>query len=392
MDWPIVAGGLASGLAGGLCAVQAWRRNIHRWLPAYLSAKPEPFDSSKPLHIYFCFVDHFEPFWAGADLAKGKERVQRWVDLYPKLVDPFRDTEGRPAQHSYFFPAEEYHPSFLNSLRELCDAGYGDVEIHLHHDNDTERNFLESMEQFIERLQGHGFLLNRERRNRFGFIHGNWCLDNSRRDGRWCGLNNEIDLLIKLGCYADFTFPSAPSETQPAKVNCIYYAKDDVKCPKSHDTGRQARVGHIPASDELCLITGPLGFSTSSRKYGLIPRIENGDISGGIPCGDARTQQWFKLGARVLGAPNHVFIKVHTHGTQERLHNSVLGDQAREMYRSLSAMQREGVNLHHVTAYEMWKTVRQLETAVAPAPVQSASRKDLRAPELAHAASGGLPQ
>jgi len=70
----------------------------------------------------------------------------------------------------------------------------------------------------------------------------------------------------------------------------------------------------------------------------------------------------------------------------------VLGDQAREMYRSLSAMQREGVNLHHVTAYEMWKTVRQLETAVAPAPVQSASRKDLRAPELAHAASGGLPQ
>ena len=38
---------------------------------------------------------------------------------------------------------------------------------------------------------------------RFGFIHGNWCLDNSRADGRWCGLNNELILLRELGCYAD---------------------------------------------------------------------------------------------------------------------------------------------------------------------------------------------
>ena len=46
-------------------------------------------------------------------------------------------------------------------------------------------------------------------------------------DGRWCGLNNEIGLLCRLGCYADFTFPSAPSETQPAMVNAIYYSRDD---------------------------------------------------------------------------------------------------------------------------------------------------------------------
>ena len=49
---------------------------------------------------------------------------------------------------------------------------------------------------------------------RFAFIHGNWSLDNSRPDGRWCGLNNELILLRELGCYADFTLPSAPSDTQ----------------------------------------------------------------------------------------------------------------------------------------------------------------------------------
>ena len=48
----------------------------------------------------------------------------------------------------------------------------------------------------------------------FGFIHGNWALDNSRPDGKYCGLNNEITLLRDLGCYADFTMPSGASPTR----------------------------------------------------------------------------------------------------------------------------------------------------------------------------------
>ena len=362
----MVVSGLAAGLASAYCIAQVWRRNIHRWLPGYLGWRPEPFDPDQPLHLYFCFADHYEPLWAGASERTGIERVRRWRNEYPALVDPFRDSFGRPAQHSFFFPAEEYRPAFLDMLGELCRAGYGDVEIHLHHDGDSAQNFMDTMEGFIGRLQGHGFLLNRERRSRFGFIHGNWCLDNSRRDGRWCGLNNEIELLCRLGCYADFTFPSAPSETQPAMVNCIYYSRDDAARPKSHDTGRPARVGTLPHNDELCLITGPLGFTFASRKFGIFPRIENGDISGGLVADARRCHHWFELGARVLGAPNHVFVKVHTHGTQEKLHAAVLGGQAREMYRGLAAMQRDGLCLHFVTAYEMWRTVRALECG-APA-------------------------
>ena len=34
----------------------------------------------------------------------------------------------------------------------------------------------------------------------YSFIHGNWALDNSRPDGRWCGVDNEIDILVETGC------------------------------------------------------------------------------------------------------------------------------------------------------------------------------------------------
>jgi hypothetical protein len=373
MNW-LMAGGLAGALAGGIATVELWRRNLLNWLPSYLAWRPEPFDPQQPLRLYFCFVDHYEPLWAGVDDAVGQERVLRWVREYPRLVDPFRDSTGRPAQHSFFFPAEQYRPGYLDLLRQLCQAGYGDVEIHLHHDNDTSAHFVETLSAFIGQLQSHGFLLNRERRNRFGFIHGNWCLNNSRRDGRWCGLNNETALLIQLGCYADFTFPSAPDETQPAMVNSIYYCRDDALKPNAHRRGRPAIVGALPSSDELCLITGPLGFNWRSRKFGLFPRIENGNITGGMTAGAARYTHWFRLGARVLGAPNHVFVKVHTHGTQERVRDAVLGAEAAGMYRALAAMRREGVSLHFVTAYEMWQQVRALESGVrarAPAPAEA---------------------
>ena len=50
-------------------------------------------------------------------------------------------------------------------------------------------------------------------------------------------------MLRVAGCYADFTLPSAPSETQTRKINSLYYAVDDPAAPKSHDTGVDVAVG-----------------------------------------------------------------------------------------------------------------------------------------------------
>ncbi len=197
-------------------------KNLHLWLPAYLrQPRSDPLPESA--HIFFCFCDHFEPLWEKVGRDIGLRRVRYWLENYPRMADQFRDVDGRPPQHTWFFPAEEYAPEFLEPLAQLSCRGYGEVEIHLHHDNDTAENLRRTLEEFKTKLQSHGFLS----QGRYGFIHGNWSLDNSRPDGRWCGVNNELQVLRETGCYADFTLPSAPSATQTRKINSIYYATDD---------------------------------------------------------------------------------------------------------------------------------------------------------------------
>ena len=113
----------------------------------------------------------------------------------------------------------------------------------------------------------------------YGFIHGNWALCNSRPDGRWCGVNGELDVLRATGCYADFTMPSAPTNTQTSTINSIYYAADVPGRCKSHDRGLRARVGAAPPAEHLSMIQGPLELDWSRRKFGILPRIENADLA-----------------------------------------------------------------------------------------------------------------
>ena len=170
------------------------------------------------------------------------------------------DSAGRPPQYTFFYPQEEYLPELLDPLAEITREGLGDVEIHLHHDGEGERDFVDRMEGFKEALHNrHGLLRKTDGQISFAFIHGNWALDNSHPEGRFCGLNNEIVLLKQLGCYADFTLPSAPSPTQTSIVNTVYWATDDPLKPKSHDTGVPVTPGKKQTGD-LLMVPGPLGF------------------------------------------------------------------------------------------------------------------------------------
>ncbi len=80
---------------------------------------------------------------------------------------------------------------------------------------------------------------------RYAFIHGNWCLANARSDRRWCGVDEELPLLFQSGCYADFTFPAAPDDSQPPIVNQIYWPDGDLARRRAQDTGARARVGEV---------------------------------------------------------------------------------------------------------------------------------------------------
>jgi hypothetical protein len=204
---------------------------------------------------------------------------------------------------------------------------------------------------------------------RFAFIHGNWCLDNSRADGRWCGIDNELILLRELGCYADFTLPSAPSDTQTRMSNAIYYATDDPHRCKSHDTGEPMRVGGKPVGD-LLIIQGPLGLNWKDRRFGIVPRIENSDVRKGCPPSRTRVDQWVRTGIHVEGRPEWVFVKVHTHGTQERDMDTLLGKPVDDMHAYLESAYNDGRNhvLHYVTAREMYNIAKAAEAGMTGDP------------------------
>jgi hypothetical protein len=336
--------------------LQSWTTGYGRWLAA--SAVPRAraaLRRGQVRHVLFALCDHYEPLWKTKDRARGADRVRAWLHGYPAMTGPFRDSEGRPPRHSFFFPGEEYEAGYLDALASLARRGLGEVELHLHHDGDTADGLRRSIQDYLDRLGSHGhFSRSADGRLRYGFIHGNWCLANARRDGRWCGVAEELPLLHETGCYADFTFPAAPDESQPAIVNQIYWPEGDLARRRAYEQGSPARVGQR-RDDRILMIEGPLAFALRpDRQYR--PRIENAAITADDPATPARVRTWVRQGISVAGRPEWVFVKVHTHGAPEKQAASLLGEGGRALHAELTTRYNDGrrFRLHYVTAREMY--------------------------------------
>ena len=236
-------------------------------------------------HIMFCFVDHFEPMRDTNDINVERGRVDRWFNEYPKIASQYTDADGCHPKHTFFFPEEEYRKEHLDKLADICRRGFGEVEIHLHHHDDNEDNLRQTLNSFKKTLvEEHGLLSKDPDGNvGFAFIHGNWALDNSDPRGANCGINNEISILRDENCFVDMTMPSAPHPTQTKKVNSIYMAVDDKAKPKSHNTGKNVKFNGGLDGD-LLIIQGPLSLQLKKGRFGLMPKIENGDILLNNPC------------------------------------------------------------------------------------------------------------
>jgi len=250
----------------------------------------------------------------------------------------------------------------VDALAGLCRAGFGEVEIHLHHDNDTVENLEHTLERFKEVFSHRHGLLSRwpDGRIAYGFVHGNWALDNSRPDGTLCGVCNELEVLRRTGCYADFTLPSAPDASQTRTINSIYYAVGRPGRCKSHDRG--VAVGVVPPPERgLMLIQGPLGLWWPRR--GRLPRIENGCIQQGQPPTMRRLEQWMRVGIHIPSRPEWLFIKLHTHGAKESNRAVLLGDAMLDFHRSLAdrPARDERFRFHYVTAREMYNLAKAAE-------------------------------
>lgn len=361
-------------LAGAVVvALECRRKNMHQWLGAYLRRRT-PRVANGPVHVMFSFVDHYEPQWGRPTYEVEVSRVARWREGYKAMASRHRDADGVHPQHTFFYPEEEYRVEHLNSIAELCREGFGEIEVHLHHDHDTDAGLREKITRFVKVLhERHGALPVDPKTGLpvFAFIHGNWCLDNSRGDGRWCGVNNELKVLGELGCYADFTLPSAPSDTQTSKINSIYYATDDCACPKSHNDGVDLQAGR-PGSGDLLIMQGPLALNWKNRRWGLMPRIENSDVRAAYPPTSDRVDLWVRQHVHVQGRPEWVFIKVHTHGTQDRDIEALLGEPVESMFRHLESKYNDGKNyaLHYVNSREVFNIIKAAEAGLSGDPNQ----------------------
>ncbi len=354
--------------AGGFRAYRVLsRKNVDRIARSSLSRRKE--SATGTTHLFVCVADHFEPYWLEAHQTVAHERVRRWIERYPRAVDGIRDNGGTAPRHAFFYPQEEYDPRCLDMLSELARAGLGEVEVHLHHDRDTAEGLREKLATFTDTLHRQHGLLHVDPatgRPAYAFIHGNWTLDNSHPHGHYCGVNGELSVLAQTGCYADFTYPSAPHPTQPPIMNTIYYAKDDPARPRSHWKGVDAEYGRR-GDGTLLLLTGPLCVNWSRRRR-FLPAIENGDITDLNPAVPPRVDAWVRTGVHVRGFPRWVFIKAYTHGGQEPNAEQLLSDRPgslSSLYRDLLARYNDGERyvVHFSTPWEMVQAVRALEAA-----------------------------
>src|SRR4051812_13105193 len=116
-------------------AMRVYSRQYYIFLPDYLrTTLTQPgggaHSATGPTHIFFLFVDHFEPDWS-------LERTEQWAGRYRALAQRHLDSTGRPTQHTWFFPGDQIDTNILKVLRQLTADGLGEVEFHYHHDGDN---------------------------------------------------------------------------------------------------------------------------------------------------------------------------------------------------------------------------------------------------------------
>lgn len=340
----------------GLTTIYVKKKRIDRWLISYLQRIILPTRvKDKPIDILFLFVDHFE-------LNGKKDRLEAWTDGYPKMAEQHTDSDGRHPCHTFFYALDLMHEEELIAMQPVIENGFGEFELHWHHDHETEASFIQKLDSAMVLFHKYGYMRPyKENQDAcFSFIHGNWSLANSRGDD-FCGLDNEVEILKVKGCYGDFTYPALFSEAQPPVINNIYYCKQITK-PICYFDGRDAEVNQAQAEDEFMIFQGPMTINWFDWRHKWHPTIEDGDINQYLTHDDPkRIDAWVRQGIHVKGRPEWQFVKVFCHGAQD--HKSVVSDTTDRMFSYLETRYNDGkkYRLHYVSAREAYNIVKAAE-------------------------------
>ncbi len=350
------------------------KKRIHRLLPSYFrwlseEKRRSKIQSTKPLHVMFLVVDHFEP-------GSKKEIVREWAEKYPLVADRHSDSEGNPPKHTFFYPSERAEERFehLEMLAALASQGYGEVELHLHHRDDTTETLRKKIQDGVKVFNSAGALRTIDGKATFGFIHGDWALDNSimEKNHNLCGVNNEISILRDEGCYADFTFPALYTDAQPEKINSIYYAIDDPAKPKSHNNGLDVTVNKPANTGDLMIVQGPTTINFKNWKTYCLLRAVSCGIEGRVSNAEDAVDEWIKANIHVKGRADWIFVKIHTHGAILANKEFFLGNGVERIYAHLETKYNDGKNycLHYVSAREAYNIIKAAEAGQSGNPGQ----------------------
>ncbi len=313
------------------------------WLVRYPFARGKSFlenGANEQKHLIFTVADHFEPSWNAnglLNLDAQRRRLDEYHKLARKTGEACRDADGTKFRHTNFYPAEQYDRRLLEKMAEMQAEGLGEVEIHLHHGvdaPDTADNLRKSLTEFRDILAEDHKCLSRFNENdipRYAFVHGNLALGNSC-GGRFCGVDEEMQILQDTGCYADMTLPSAPDQSQVQMLNQIYECGLPLTEKTPHRKG--SRVAVFGKQPQLPLIfTGPLVFNWTRRVKGLpIPRLDDGALVNNQPMDLARLNRWLAANINVKGRPEWIFIKLYCHGFFDHDQETSIGAGAVEFF------------------------------------------------------------
>lgn len=289
------------------------------------------------------------------------------------------------------FSAYPFYNTVMSHVKSLSDLGC-DIHMHIHHERWTHSDSTnaEWEEPFEKRKVSDSELLDffivksldefkkyKIPIKDWCFVHGRWGLNAS--DPRTCSITDEINILNRNGCVADFTMPAGRAKCNPS-MSGIYVIKPENKA-RCYDMGDPVFKGsNLLGSKNAFIMCYPstnyfyvsldnliLKAGTTSKTYFHSEVAEDNEKAPEDPW--IIVQEWLLCSCIV---ERTLIIKTHSHNMRfpfwqdevgQLVNNSpIFNDQQKERIHMLRGICRErGVDFYPITARELLKFIRWVD-------------------------------
>lgn len=294
--------------------------------------------------VRYFHADHFEPWGRtiSSDAAKAvenfsklssKSRFSQSLSLFYHSYLPYRldkvqaHANGNELDHVVFGHRSEQQKAWAAQVIGPLEKEFNhEVHVHIHHEGWTRNtgNYSKEIAAWINEnsteeldrnrfkegvrisLENIGEELGRPMKS-WAFVHGNWALAGS--DPSICCIEDEIQILMELGCYGDFTFPAGRSHCDP-KILSVPYICKPIKMLKSYDNlaAEPASVAEgrhsLFANDRFLIWNSEIKSDYSSLDYYYAPNRDRFKNT------DNMVEVWLRKSVVIDSC---LYIKTHAH-------------------------------------------------------------------------------